>query len=364
MKGLFDDIQESRESIRQMEEAYELFRDRRSLCKKGASYIRKRLWKEGIDLNEDLIRTVVRRFYYYEYPDYLESQNQRSKAKKKEYTKKSREKDKLEVQLARFRSGELDAEEFKELIDKEDSEEEPSYHRSHVPEPYEGGDKDNILVIGDTHEPFSQEGYLEHCREVQERFDCGTVVHIGDVIDNHFSSYHEIEPQGLGADDELDRAISRVKDWGYTFPEVRVCIGNHDRVVHRKAKTAGLSSKWIKDFHEVFGLDGWTFDESHMIHGVLFEHGNGRSGYKAALDKALHKRVSVVQGHIHTQGSVMYSESQWDRMFGMQVGCGIDENTYAMAYAQDFPKSFIRSCGVILNRGELPIVVPMRDDKR
>src|SRR5690606_32977836 len=51
--------------------------------------------------------------------------------------------------------------------------------------PFLDGNPDNILVIGDTHEPFSKDGYLKFCRDTQEKFDAGTVVHIGDLTDNH-----------------------------------------------------------------------------------------------------------------------------------------------------------------------------------
>jgi hypothetical protein len=35
------------------------------------------------------------------------------------------------------------------------------------------------------------------------------------------------------------------------------------------------------------------------------------------------------------------------RVFGMQVGCGVDANSYAAAYAKNFKKQAI-GCGVIL----------------
>ena len=50
--------------------------------------------------------------------------------------------------------------------------------------------KKNVLVIGDIHEPFTLEGYLEFCKEQYDRFNCDTVVFIGDIIDNAFSSFH------------------------------------------------------------------------------------------------------------------------------------------------------------------------------
>jgi hypothetical protein len=42
----------------------------------------------------------------------------------------------------------------------------------------------------------------------------------------------------------------------------------------------------------------------------------------------------------------------------MQVGCGVDDKSYAMAYGKNHPKSAI-SCGVVLNDGQLPIIEMM-----
>jgi hypothetical protein len=53
---------------------------------------------------------------------------------------------------------------------------------------------------------------LKFCREQQETY-IGTVIFIGDIIDNHYSSYHESDPDGYSAGEELDRAIDMIKDW-------------------------------------------------------------------------------------------------------------------------------------------------------
>ena len=64
-----------------------------------------------------------------------------------------------------------------------------------------------VLVIGDLHEPFSLDEYLNHCAEVYAKYNCNRVVFIGDVIDSHYSSYHESDPDGMGAGEELEFAI-------------------------------------------------------------------------------------------------------------------------------------------------------------
>lgn len=222
------------------------------------------------------------------------------------------------------------------------------------------GDTDNTLIIGDTHIPFEREGYLDHCIEVMRRYNCGNVIHIGDVIDSAYSSFHETNPDGLSAGDELEYAVEKIKDWYKAFPRVKVCLGNHDLIINRKAFSSGLSKRWIKGLNEVLEVPNWDFDLEHMLHGVLYTHGTGTSGNNAAYNKALQKRISVVQGHLHSEASIRWNVSEVDRIFAMQVGCGVDDKKYAFDYAKAFPRKFIMSCGVVLNRGTLPIIEPMK----
>ena len=63
--------------------------------------------------------------------------------------------------------------------------------------------EDRILVIGDLHEPLTLKEYLDFCMYIYAVYRCNKVVFIGDVIDNHYSSYHESDPDGLGGSDEL-----------------------------------------------------------------------------------------------------------------------------------------------------------------
>ena len=87
----------------------------------------------------------------------------------------------------------------------------------------------NILVIGDLHEPFCLDGYLEWCKEQYETFSCNQVIFIGDCVDSHGFSYHEPDPDGMSSGDELNLAIEKISKWYEAFPNADVCIGNHDR---------------------------------------------------------------------------------------------------------------------------------------
>jgi len=70
-----------------------------------------------------------------------------------------------------------------------------------------------ILVIGDIHAPFVLKGYLDFCKDTYAKYNCNQVIFIGDIIDNHYSSYHEADPDGMGGADELAYAISVIADW-------------------------------------------------------------------------------------------------------------------------------------------------------
>ena len=222
-------------------------------------------------------------------------------------------------------------------------------------EPFKHGNPENILIIGDLHEPFTLDKYLPFCRKQQEKYNCGTVIFIGDVIDNHFSSYHESDPDGYSAGEELDRAIDKIADWSYTFPVATVIIGNHDRLVYRKAFSSGVSKRWIREYKDVLNTPYWNFVENIELFDINFNHGEGGT----AKNRMKSELQSQVQGHLHSQFYVEYAVGANYIIFGMQVSCGVDIKSYAMAYGKNYKKSAI-GCGVVLNKGTLPIVLPMK----
>ena len=118
---------------------------------------------------------------------------------------------------------------------------------------------DNILIIGDLHAPFTLPKYLDFCKEQQKKYNCGKVIFIGDIIDNHYSSYHESDPDGMSAGDELDKAIQDIQAYYDAFPKATVIIGNHDRLVYRKAFSGGVSKRWVKEYKDVLKVPNWEF---------------------------------------------------------------------------------------------------------
>ena len=202
-----------------------------------------------------------------------------------------------------------------------------------------------ILVIPDLHAPFTKDGYLEFCKSIYEKYKCNMVISTGDLIDMHFSSYHETNPDGYSAKDELVRAKEVVKRYYEAFPKMLICEGNHDLIFKRKALTSGLSSAWLKTMNDVLEVPNWIFKEYFIIDNILFYHGEGQN----INTKAQQEMISCVCGHNHSKSSITFFQSRLGkRIFAMQLGTGINQDAYAFAYNKHGKPAHV-NVGVIID---------------
>jgi len=216
-----------------------------------------------------------------------------------------------------------------------------------------------IGIIGDTHEPFCLKGYRDFCYDTFNSFGVDEIIHIGDEVDNAALSYHEKNPDMPNADREADMAMEAMKKWYKTFPDVRVCVGNHSALPFRQATTVGLPKRMLKTYEEIWEAPkGWEWQLNFTIDEVLYTHGIGAGGANGALKLAMKNRQSTVIGHSHSFGGVNYSASYRDMLFGMNVGCGIDHEHMAFAYGKDFASKPTIGCGIV-NEGHTALFVPM-----
>jgi len=215
----------------------------------------------------------------------------------------------------------------------------------------------DILVVGDLHAPFALPDYIEWCYQLSKEYKTNKTIFIGDVIDSHSWSYHEHDVDGLSVGHELDAGIRQLRVAYKMFPEVDITLGNHDLLIARKAKTAGLSRRFIRDLGEVLEAPKtWNFVHEVKYHDVNYIHGTTGNAFTRAKDS----RTSTVQGHLHSQAFVQYSVSEKDAIFGLQIGCGVDHHKYAFEYAKPMTKKPIISAGVVLENGTLPILRLMK----
>ena len=127
-------------------------------------------------------------------------------------------------------------------------------------------------------------------------------------------------------------------------------IGNHDRMAARKAMSGGIPSAWIRSYNEVLNTPDWKWSENVVYDNVLYEHGEGGQ----AFTKAKNNMMSSVCGHTHTEAYVRWLVGKRFRVFSVQTGVGVNNKSYAAAYARNFRKQAI-GCAVVLDNGKLPI---------
>jgi predicted phosphodiesterase len=221
--------------------------------------------------------------------------------------------------------------------------------------------KDHVLVIADCHIPFEHKHYLEFCLSIQQRVKCGTIIHIGDLVDNHtVSMNYTPDPNGKSPKDEILEARKHLKYWYRHFPDIKLCLGNHDMRVDLKGRHVGLPDEVFRPFRAIWELpDSWQDAFSWEIDGVRYTHGTGLSGDTAHIKAAQQNRQSTVIGHTHSVSATQYLVSEKDRIMAMNVGCGVDRHSYAMAYGRDFTKKPVLSCGVVTDKGRYCQVFPM-----
>lgn len=214
------------------------------------------------------------------------------------------------------------------------------------------------LAIGDTHCPFMHAKYPEFLERIYDKHKCNTVVHIGDLVDHHASSFHTSETDAMGARREAELAEQQARSLYSLFPSVKWCLGNHDRIPERKAKEAAIPQRFLRSIVEAYNCPkGWKADRTWQIDGTLYTHGT-RSGKTAHVLTAETGRQSVAVGHTHCFGGVGYLASNHDLIFGLNVGCGIDIEQYAFRYGIDYSHRPTLGCGVVID-GHQAIFEPM-----
>ena len=219
------------------------------------------------------------------------------------------------------------------------------------------GNGSNVLVVGDLHAPFTHKDYLTFLKAQYKRFNCGKVVFIGDIVDNHAMSFHEVNADGYSAGEELIKAREILKGYYKAFPKAVVTIGNHGLLPFRKASANGISRHILKDPSEIWqSPKGWTWKDQVIIDNVRYVHGTAMG---KANKLAPSTGMSTVLGHWHSLAYVEYHANFATRVFSMQVGCGIDYKSYAYEYGKAFKDKPMLSCGIVF-KGTEAMVVPMK----
>jgi len=221
----------------------------------------------------------------------------------------------------------------------------------------------SVLVISDLHIPYHHLDAFAFLKALKKKYKPDLIVNIGDELDHHAISMHEHNPDLMSAGDELKQSKEYVRDLEKIFPEMTIVHSNHSSLVYRRALKYGLPKDYLKSYNEFLGVgEGWKWVDDYTVtlsdgSRCFFTHGISADVLKVAAQYGM----NTVQGHFHTKFSIGYFSNPDALIWGMQVGCLINQKSMAFDYAKNFKSRFIVGCGMIID-GQ-PKLMPMVLDK-
>jgi predicted phosphodiesterase len=215
----------------------------------------------------------------------------------------------------------------------------------------------NFLVIPDLHAPFHHKNSISFLRKQIELFDGADfeVICLGDLLDMYAFTRFIKNGDAMGAAEEFNKARYFLEELFELFPKGKLCIGNHDLRLARRASELGIPSWALKGYRDLAGIpESWEVATEFEIEGIKFFHGERLSSNSQLAVRKIGQ--SVVYGHTH-QGSISYKASSRELCFALNCGCLIDQDAYAFEYAKStIDKCFI-GCAVVING--VPQLIPM-----
>lgn len=216
-----------------------------------------------------------------------------------------------------------------------------------------------ILVVSDLHCPYEHPDTVRFLKAVKAKYRPTRVILSGDEVDYHGISFHDHDPDLDSPGKELDKAIKALQPIYKLFPKAEVLESNHGNLVLRKALANGLSRRYFRTPGEVLKAPkGWTwhFDITLTLPNgtkCYFHHSKGANVKKNSQSMG----CSFVQGHHHETFELSYWGNPSALLFGMTVGCLVDNKSLAMAYNKNNLKRPVVGLGVIIDG--LPMLIPM-----
>jgi hypothetical protein len=112
-------------------------------------------------------------------------------------------------------------------------------------------------------------------------------------------------------------------------------VGNHDIRPEQAAAKAHVPKKFLVALEILWDTPKWKWIDNMLIDGVHYLHGHRgtRCGMQPALLTAKTSAQSTVMGHYHASAGVSWARPIYGkRIFGMDVGCGVNVEHPLMKY--------------------------------
>lgn len=217
--------------------------------------------------------------------------------------------------------------------------------------PKKGEDNSRVLVISDMHVPYNHKNLVPFLQGIKDKYQPTRIICIGDELDYSNCSFHDSDPDLMSAGDELKASLKTIKNIEEIFPVMDLIDSNHGSMIWRKAKHHGIPRHFIKSYNDMIGVgSGWKWHNDLTIvlpdgKPVYFHHGKSANGLQLSQTMGM----SCVQGHFHEKFNISYWANSLGLYFSMQIGCLIDDESYAFAYNNVNLKRPIIGLGLIID---------------
>jgi len=223
-------------------------------------------------------------------------------------------------------------------------------------------------VLSDLQIPFEAPKALEFCRYVQRHFriDLDHILCVGDEVDQYFGSlYKKSCDADMSAIQEIKITKDKLKRWVSAFPRMLVAESNHGMRWAKKAAEAEIPSQMIRAYQEVLGIpETWRYARKWLVDGgrqkFILKHGLGYGGMYPFKTAPITESRNVVFGHLHSSAGIarIKTDGYEHEIWGMNVGCLIDVDSFAFHYGVDNKFKPNLAVGVVVNGGTTPMLLP------
>lgn len=220
-------------------------------------------------------------------------------------------------------------------------------------------DNSRILLISDLHVPYHHRDSFEFLLHLKHNYNPTRVICLGDECENQALSYHEKSPELFSAGYELIEAKKYLKELERMFPEMDILESNHGSLAYRKAKSHGIPKEYLKSYNEILGVgEGWKWHHDMVIElpngsKLYLHHGKSPNVLKLSQQYAM----NAAQGHHHNSFSISYWHTPEHLLWGMSVGCLIDNDSLSFSYNKLSIVKPVIGTGLVID--SLPVLEPM-----
>lgn len=225
-----------------------------------------------------------------------------------------------------------------------------------------------VLVISDLQICYENEKAFDFCKYIKRnyRIPDENICNVGDEIDIMNGGQYDKDPDSMESPvNEIQISRERIKQWASEFPLMKLCISNHGLRWVKKATAAQIPSQVLKDYKDIYQMpEGWEWREEWVFnkfkHPWRMIHGMGYSGINGHRNAVIDSGISTVIGHLHSFAAISHIKMMGSKMlWGMNVGCLINENAVAFKYGKyNRPKPCL-GVGLVANNGSTPIWIPL-----